>query len=216
MPALLRVAAAAVLLLLCLPASGQPVFDSNDSGTLGALSGSNECGLDPGPICSRHKSRVSAEANRADEMLSTLNIGFSDGAPCSLSAPRPLEGLAVDSRNWNECPSGRANRTESLSTTSLPGPDYGLNSLRICTATDGTLQGIEARFFKLPHLSRRAPGQEVATRRFERNRCSTWKAWSVCSQGRSAAGIDIYSQTENNGDIQGLQLVCKRVLTNPR
>ena len=146
-------------------------------------------------------------------MFSSLQFGFSGGSACSVSAPRPVEGLAiVNTRKWNECPDGRANRTEHLSTTSLPGPDYGLNALRICTATDGTLQGVEARFFKLPHLRRSAAGQEMVTRKFERNRCTTWEAWSVCSSGRSAAGIDIYSQTEYDGHVQGLRLVCKRVL----
>ncbi|MEL6615240.1 MAG: hypothetical protein AAFQ43_05855 [Bacteroidota bacterium] len=215
MSSLLRLVAGATLLFIAVPASGQPVFASGST-TNGAISGDDDCGLDPGAACSRHSSRISARTGRADEMFSSLQFGFSGGDPCSVQAPRPVGGMQIipSSRKWNECPNGRANRTETLSTTNLAGPDYGLNRLRICTASDGTLQGVEARFFKLPHVRRTGPGQEVVTRSFERNRCETWQAWSTCPTGQSAAGLDIYSQTENNGDVQGIRLVCRRVLAS--
>ena len=217
MTALLRLAAAAIALTLAASASGQPVFDPDDLGVRVGVSGSDDCGVDPGAVCARHSQSIYARSGQADEMLSSLQFGFSGGDPCSVQAPRPVSGIQVipSSRRWSECPGGTANRTETISTTSLPGPDYGLNRLRICTASDGTLQGVEARFFKLPHLGRRGPGQEIVTRTFERPRCQTWQAWSTCPAGRSASGVVIHAQTENSGDVHGLQLSCTRVLANP-
>lgn len=213
MPTLFRLAAALLALVLAQPAGAQPVFASG-AATTGGLSGDDDCGVDPGVVCSRHYSSVTATPGQADEMFSALQFGFSGGDPCSVAAPRPVNGVQIipGNRQWSECPGGTANRTETLTTMTLPGPDYGLNRLRICTASDGTLQGAEARFFKLPHLGRNAPGQEVVTRRFERNRCQTWQAWSTCPVGKSASGLGIHSQTEYNGDVQGIELLCRSVL----
>ncbi|MEM6328590.1 MAG: hypothetical protein AAF791_15855 [Bacteroidota bacterium] len=218
MRALLRLLVVCSLTVVTYPAIAQvPVFDPNGSSTDARVSGTDVCDSEQPYICNEERHLLRAETGEPNEMLSSLQFGFAGGRGCSVTAPRPVNSLQVVpvSRRWNECPNGTANRTYTLSTTALPGPDYGLNRLRICTDSDGKLQGAEARFFKLPQASRRASGQTVVTRQFERRDCTTWQSWSTCPSGQSASGLRIYTHTLNAGDVKGIRLVCRRVLASP-
>lgn len=214
----LRLALSLALLLLAAPAFAQPtpetIFDTNDPvGTRGELSGSDDCGLDP-QHCTPNYSSVRAQLGQADQHLSNLQFGYRGGEPCSVAAPPPTHPTyTIHNRTWDEC-GGSAQSTESLNVDPLPGPDYGLKRIRICTDNSGKMVGAEARFFKLPHLRNNAPGQDVQTRSFERPSCSTWHAWSACPAGSAASRIDIYTEsaTASSGGIQGLRLGCTRVV----
>jgi hypothetical protein len=104
------------------------------------------------------------------------------------------------------------NRYHDLNTASLPGPDYGLKRLRICRNGSGGLAGVEARFFKLPHLGNNGPFQDVVTRSFERNDCVTWQDWSACPIGTAAGSVYLFSTTRDSGGIEGVQLNCYKVV----
>ena len=211
---------ASALLLLPLAASAQlvseTVFDPADAvGIRATLSGDDDCGLDP-QHCGNHYSSVSAQRGQLNQHLSNIQFGYRGGEPCSVSAPPPTHPTyTLHNRTWNEC-NGSANSTERLNVDPLPGPDYGLNRLRICTDNTGKMVGAEARFYKLPHLGLNAPGQNAVTERFERNSCSSWQAWSACPLGTAASRIGIYteSQTASQGGIQGIQLTCTRVISS--
>lgn len=193
----------------------QTVFDAGAPTTYGAVSGEDDCGLDP-QHCRDYRWSLSARAGELHQHFSTLLFGFASGEPCAFQAPPPYPEPRVHTRQRNECPSGQTPQYERLDTAALPGPDYGLKRVRICTASDGTLAGVETRFFKLPNLGPNGPGQEVVTRRFERNDCADWQTWSACPVGTAASGLTLYKQSVSAGGIEGVRLSCQRVsLHNP-
>ena len=203
--------------LLPLPVLAQiiteTVFDPDDAiGFRADVSGDNDCGLDQ-QFCGDYLSSVRATHGEVDQQFSTLGFGFTGGTPCAFYAPPPTYPVVtMHSRFWNECEDGRVNSYEVLDTTSLPGPDYGLKRLRICTDNSRLLAGVEARFFKLPHLGPNGPGQDVVTRSFECDGCVTWQDWSACPRGKAAGSVHLYSRDRDTGGIQGVQLTCYKVV----
>lgn len=195
---------------LCLTPStlAQPLriaFEAGASSASGGVSGST-CTDDP-QHCGPYRSSIRAETGSPGHQFSQLAFRFDGDEACGVSAP----SAAGDDREWDECPSGPLLRPYRLEASSS-GADYGLKRLRICSNSRvaGSLAGVEARFFKLPHLGPNAPGQEVVTRSFERDDCREWKSWSRCPAGTSASRITLHTANTVRG-IEGIELHCHSV-----
>lgn len=180
-------------------------FEAGGSHTSGGVSGST-CTDDP-QHCAPYRSSIQAETGRPGQQFSQLAFRFDGDESCGVSAP----SAAGDDREWDECPSGPLLRPHRLE-ASAEGADYGLRRLRVCSdaPSAGTLAGVEAQFFKLPHLGPNAPGQEVVTRTFELDDCRSWKSWSACPTGMAASTITLHTATVVRG-IQGIELQCRNV-----
>jgi hypothetical protein len=190
-------------------ALAQPIrlaFEAGASSTSGGVSGS-ACTDDP-QHCGPYRSSITAQTESPGQQFSRLTFRFDGDEACGVSAPT----AAGDDRAWDECPSGPLLRPHRLEASGQPGADYGLKRLRICSDAQvaGSLAGVEARFFKLPHLGPNAPGQEVVTRSFERDDCREWRSWSRCPAGTAASRITLHTASTTRG-IEGIELHCRSV-----